>query len=271
MLVWVLGIATVAYLLMLGGLAACQRAMIFRPGDGCPSPAEAGMPDMIAVPLSTRDHLVVTGWYAPPTRPEGGTVLLLHGNSGTLADRAWKARILLNAGFGVFLVGYRGYGGNPGAPSEQGLYNDGRAALAWLKIGGVAPSRLALFGESLGTGVAVQLASEAEIGAVVLEAPFTRLPELAPALVGAALAGLLMVDHFDNLAKIGAVTAPLLLIHGERDATVPVAMGRRLLAAAAPTAEATFLPAAGHNDLWRHGAGEAALDFLGRHLGQPAD
>ena len=266
MLVWMLGFALAAYLLMLGGLAVFQRAMIFRPGECCPSPAEAGMPDMIAVPLRTHDHLLVTGWFAPPPRPECGVVLLFHGNSGTLADRAWKARILLNAGFGVFLAGYRGYGGNPGTPSEQGLYADGRAALAWLATRGVLPGRLALYGESLGTGVAVQLAGEAEIAALVLEAPFTRLPELAPPLVGATLAGLLMSDHFDNLAKIGGVAAPLLLLHGERDPTVPVAMGRRLLAAARQSAEATFLGAAGHNDLWKHGAGEAVLDFLGRQL-----
>lgn len=267
MLVWVLGVAALAYLLMIGGMVLFQRAMIFHPGGPCPEPAEAGLPEMIAVPVCTEDNLVVTGWYGPPARPDCGTVLLFHGNSGTLANRAWKARILLEAGYGVFLAGYRGYGGNPGSPSEQGLYSDGRAALAWLAAQGVAPHRLALYGESLGTGVAVNLAGEAEIGAVVLEAPFTRLPDLAPPLVGSALASLLMADHFDNLAKIGGVTAPLLIIHGEHDTTVPVTMGRRLLAASEDKGEATFLAAAGHNDLWKYGAGNAVLDFLGRHLG----
>jgi len=270
MLVWLLGTAA-CYLLLVGVLVVFQRALIYRPGGEPPPPAEVGLGEMSPVPLRTRDGLVVTGWYAPPARPGGGTVLFFHGNSGTIADRAGKARILLNAGFGLFLAEYRGYGGNRGSPTEAGLFADGRAALAWLFARGVPSNRLALYGESLGTGVAVHLAAEAEVAALVLEAPFTRLPDLAPPLVGATLASLVMADRFDNLAAIGGVQAPLLLLHGERDEVVPVALARRLLAAAPGEPDSLFPRDAGHNDLWRHGADEAVVDFLSRHFGRSAE
>ena len=268
MLAWALGIAAAIYLTMIGLMVVFQRAVVFRPGSWCPSPAEAGLPEMNPVPVRTGDGVVITGWYAPPARSNAGTVVLFQGNAGTLADRAAKARVLLDAGFGLFLVGYRGYGGNPGTPSEQGLYADGRAVLAWLSVRGVPPNRLALYGESLGSGVAVQLAGEQSgLGALILEAPFTRLAELAPPIIGSSLAGVLMSDHFDNLAKIRHIATPLLVIHGEQDDIVPAAMGRRLLAAAPAGAEGMFPPQAGHNDPWRHGADLAVLDFLTPRIG----
>lgn len=251
------------YLAVVGGLAVVQRDMIYHPGSNAGDPADAGLPEMVPVPIRTDDGWVVTGWYAPPPVAGKPTVLFLHGNGGTIANRAHKARGFLNAGMGVYLAGYRGYGGNPGRPSEQGLYHDGRAALAWLTQRGVPENRIAVYGESLGTGVAVQVVSERAVAALVLEAPFTRLPELAPPVVVPAMADMLVVDRYDNLAKIGEVTVPTLILHGEQDGTVPVAMGRRLLdASGAAEKRGLFLPKAGHNDLWDYGAGDVAAEFI---------
>ncbi len=262
-MIWMLAMAVGGYGLLLGGMAVAQRRMIYHPGPLGRSPAAAGVPEMAAVSVRTGDGLVLGGWYAAGRRP--ATIVLFHGNTGSLADRAHKARVLLDAGFGVFLAGYRGFGGNDGAPDEAGLYADARAALVWLGGQGVAPGAIAVYGESLGTGVAVQMAVEGPVGAVVLEAPYTSLPELAPTMVPLALARLLMRDHFASLAKIRRVAAPLLIVHGEQDRVVPVTMGRRLLAAA-PAGEALFPAAAGHNDVWQHGAGAAVIAFLTRSL-----
>lgn len=265
MIVETLGLFAGGYALLLGGMAVFQRDMIYHPDSTMPEPHEVGVSEMVPVPVRTSDGMVVSGWYAPPRRAGRATVVYCHGNARTLAHRAHKARRLLDAGYGVFLVGYRGYGGNPGRPSENGLYADARAVVGWLLGRGTSPGRLVLYGESLGTGIATQLATEIEdLRGVVLEAPFTRLPDLAPAYLPPGFAPALMVDHYDSLSKIAAVTAPLLIVHGEDDGVVPVDMGRRLLQTAHADAEGVFIPAAGHNNIWDRGGSDAVLRFLAR-------
>lgn len=260
-----LGVFAGGYALLVGGLALFQRDMIYHPDSSLPPPDQVGVPEMVPVPVRTSDGVVVTGWYAPAADATRPTIVFCHGNARTLAHRAHKARWLLDAGFGVFLVGYRGYGGNPGRPSEQGLYADARAVVGWLTGRDILPERLVLYGESLGTGVVTQLATEMNnLAAMILEAPFTRLPDLAPPYLLPGFAPALMLDHYDSLSKITEVRAPLLVLHGEHDGIVPVAMGRRLLGAAGGNAEGVFLAEAGHNNIWEHGGAEALLAFLER-------
>lgn len=253
-----------AYLLLVGVVALTQRGMIYHPGTARVRPDEAGVPEMIPVPVRAADGWIATGWYAPAPAPDRPVVLLFHGNSGTLADRAHKARGFMDAGFGVFLAGYRGYGGNAGSPSEAGLYADAEAALGWLAGQGVSPRRLALYGESLGSGVAMEMALRHPVGAVVLECPFTALADLAPPYILPPLAQLLTRDRFDNLVKAPSLRAPLMVLHGGRDTLVPVAMGHAVLNAADVPKEGVFVPEAGHNDLWDHGVGRRAVDFISR-------
>lgn len=260
MLIEAFGVAATAYALTVGGMAMTQRAMIYHPGGLNLPPAAAGVPEMREVALATADGLELTAWHAPARSYGAATVVFLHGNAGGLDKRAFKARVFLDAGFGVLMVEYRGYGGNPGRPSEAGCIADALAGLDWLAAAGIV--NVALYGESLGSGVAVQVAAERPLAAVILEAPFTSLAELAPAIVPLPLARLLMVDRFDSAARIAAVAAPLLVVHGERDILVPVAMGRRLLAAHRGNARGLFLPQAGHNDTWAFGAGAEAVRFL---------
>lgn len=263
MIAELVGVVAGGYLLLVGGMVCFQRDMIYHPGRHVPDPAEVGLPEMVPVPVRAADGWVVTGWYAPPSDGRAPTIVLFHGNGGTLAARARKARAFLDAGYGVYLAEYRGYGGNAGRPTEAGLYADARAVLQWLTTRGIPESRLVLYGESLGSGVATQIAAERpDLVAVVLEAPFTRLPDLAPPYLLPGLAELLMVDKYDNAAKIAQVAAPLLIIHGDRDETVPPAMGRALLHSARTKTHGVFLPDAGHNDVWDHGGGEAVLEWL---------
>lgn len=265
MILETLGAFAGGYALMLGGLAIFQRDMIYHPGAALPAPEDCGVPEMVPVPVRTTDNLVLTGWYAPPADADAVTVVYCHGNARTLAERGHKARVLLDAGLGVLLVGYRGYGGNPGRPTEQGLYADARAALGWLLARGVPAEKVVVYGESLGTGVATQMAVETpELAALVLEAPYTRLADLAPPYLLPGLAAMLLIDQYDTLAKLPGLRLPMLILHGDHDGVVPVAMGRQLVAATDGRAQGVFLPDAGHNDLWEHGAAEAVLRFLGR-------
>jgi uncharacterized protein len=252
------------YLLLIAAVALGQRSMIYHPDPTRSDPVEAGVPEMVPVPLRADDGWPVTGWYAPPRSGAKPTVVFFHGNSGTIGSRAFKARILLDAGYGVFLVEYRGYGGNSGSPSEKGLYADGRAVIQWLISRGIPASRLVLYGESLGSGIALEMTRMIEPLAVVLECPFTALADLAPPYIIPALARAFMVDRFDNLSKIGALKAPLLVVHGELDETVPVAMGRALLTATETVTQGAFLAHGHHNDLWDNGAGAEVLEFIRR-------
>ena len=261
-----LALGVVLYLCLLGLLYVMQRSMIYYPNGVRPDPAASGVPEMTPVTLATADGLSLLAWWRPPVAPDAPVVLYLHGNAGHLGYRGPKVRPYLDRGWGVLLVAWRGYSGNPGRPSEQGLYADGRAGLAFLDAKGIATKRTVLYGESLGSGIAVQLAAERTPGALALEAPFSSLAALAAAHYPIFPVRWLIRDRYDSAAKISAVPAPVLVVHGERDTVVPIRFGRSLLAAAGNPKEGVFLPNAGHNDLYDHGAAEAVIRFVERHL-----
>ncbi len=262
LLLWPLILLLTTYLAILLGIFAWQRDLLYHPFGRSAAPAEVGVPEMKRITVRTADGLRITAWYAPPARPLAPTVALYHGNIGTLAMRAFKARRLLDAGYGVLLAGYRGFDGNPGMPREGGLYADARAALDWLAARGTPAQQIVVYGESLGSGVATQMAIERPVAGLVLEAPFTNVPDVAALRYPLIPVHWIALDWFDNLSKMADLRAPLLVVHGEQDTVVPPGMGRRLLQAAHVPKQAAFLPGAGHIDLYRHGAGEAILKFL---------
>ncbi len=253
----------VGYAIAVGAVFFLQRKLMYFPGGDLPTPAAAGVPEMEVVRLDTADGLTLTSWYGRATSGMP-TVVFFHGNRGRISSRAFKAHLLMTAGYGVMLVEYRGYGGNPGRADEDGLYADGRAALDYLASQGVAAERLVLFGESLGTGVAVQLASERPSAGLILEAPFTSATDIAAGVYWFLPVRLLMLDRFESLDKIKNVDAPVLVFQGERDRVIPVEHGKRLFAAANEPKHAVIFPRSGHNDLYDHGAGTAVLEFLAR-------
>lgn len=252
----------VVYVGLVGGLYLVQRHLMYFPAGSTPKPAEAGVPEMSEVTVTTEDGLGLIAWYRPPQTPDGPVIVFFHGNAGHIGYRGGKIRPYIDAGFGVLLMSYRGYGGNPGKPTEAGLNRDGRAALEFLSNHGVPSQRAVLYGESLGSGVAVQMATERPVGGVVLEAPFTSVADVAAASFFFVPARYLVRDRFDSLGKIDAIRAPLLILHGERDSTVPVRFGRRLFAAARQPKTSHFYPRGGHNDLYDLGAGAEVVAFV---------
>ena len=145
------------------------------------------------------------------------TILYFHGNAGEIGDRPLRFNYYHSRGFGVAYLSYRGYGGSSGSPSEAGLITDATAAYDWLIAKGVEPSRIAVLGESLGSGVAVQLAAKREVGAVALEAPYTSTVDVAANIYWWLPVHALMKDQFKSMDFISAVVAPLLIIHGDQD------------------------------------------------------
>ena len=260
------GVLLLCYALLVGGCAVFQRSLLYHPGGALPDPAEAGATGMQVVKLTTADGLALAAWYAA-ARPGQGTIVYFHGNAGSIVGRLDKTRAFVEAGYGLLLVEYRGYGGNPGNPTEDGLYADARAAYGFL-IGteGIDPRRIAVLGESLGSGVAVWLAHGQPVGAVILEAPYTSIADVAKRTYFFLPVDLLLRDRFDTIARIAAIDAPLLLVHGERDRVIPADLGREVFAVAREPKEGHFLPGAAHNDMPRFGLIELELDFLARHL-----
>ena len=261
-----LTLGLLGYGLLLGALFLWQRQLLYLPSRETPSPAAAGVPEMQPVTLRTQDGLTLGAWFRPPAVGMP-TLVYLHGNGGHIGHRGGRVRPYLDAGFGVLLVEYRGYGGNPGTPDEAGLYEDGRAALAFLRQKRVPPRDTVLFGESLGTVVATQLAVDlAEAGtparALVLEAPPSSILDAAAYHYPYVPVRWLMKDCFETIERIGQVKTPLLIVHGERDTVVPVEQGRALFAAAAEPKRATWLADAGHEDLVEHGLPDLVIAFL---------
>ena len=263
-----LGFVTVilsVYVAVLILLFVLQRQLLFPAGVEPPSLERAGLVGLMEpVKIVTADGLTLLSWYHRPPTADAPLVVLFHGNGGTIEIRAAKAKAYIDAGFGVLLVEYRGYGGNSGSPSEAGLYADGRAALAFAAAQGVASNRWILIGESLGTGVAVQMAVEHHVSALVLEAPYTSVPDVAQSDFPWFPVWWLVRDRFDSADKIARIGVPLFVLHGERDEVIPVRFGRVLFAAATQPKQALWLPNAGHDALGLYAVDDAVLDFLRR-------
>ena len=253
-----------------GPVTAFQRSLTYFPDTTRPTPADSEVPEFAPVTLETGDGLSLLAWYAPPRATGAPSLVYFHGNAGHIGMRGFKVRAYLNAGLGVLLTTWRGYSGNPGTPTEDGLYADGRAARAFLRTRGCGDAQQILYGESLGTGVAVHLARESSPAALVLEAPYSSVVDIASGRFPLLPVGPLIADRFDSAAKIGKVTAPLLIVHGERDRTIPVRLARKLFRRAREPKEGVFIPEADHADLPDFGLPTYVLEFLARHGLAPA-
>ena len=251
--------------MVVGGLYVFQRHLLYFPDRTRPQLAGLAQLGVREVTLTTADGLSLLSWYLPPHdgRP---VIVYFHGNGGHIGYRTERLQRFARDGFGVLLVEYRGYGGNPGTPSETGLYADGRAAIDFVERERGAAGRPVLYGESLGSGVAARLAAEQVVAALILEAPPTSIAEVAQYHYPFVPAARLVRDRFDSLSIIAKVKAPILVLHGDRDRVVPPRFGHALFDAAPEPKEGWFPAEAGHEDLARFGALDAVVAFLKRRL-----
>ena len=239
------------------GVRALSRTVLFPIKELA---SAAPPPDFVAHRLVARDGVAVYAIELPG--PAGArTVVHFHNNRETVESVADFARAIRARGLGVLLVEYRGYGASRGGePSEEGLYLDAEAALEMLSVRGLGPDRVVLSGNSLGTGVASEMARRGRGSRLVLVAPYTSIPDLVTERVPWVPARFLLADGFDTLAKAPDIHVPTLVIHGDEDEVVPFAMGRRL---ARSIAGARFIPVAGgrHGDLFARD-GRRLLDAI---------
>jgi fermentation-respiration switch protein FrsA (DUF1100 family) len=257
-------IAVGFYLAFVALLYVMQRRLIYAPDATKPDPDRTGIAGIEVQHLQSGDGTPIIAWYLPPAPSSDFVVLYLHGNGGHIGYRGERLRSFHAAGWGALLAGYRGYGGNPGAPTEAGLLLDAEAALAALHRMGVPPERTVLWGESLGSNLAVRLAAGAAFAAVILESPFTSVAALAKKFYPFVPVDLLLKDRFDTASRLAAVRSPVLVLQGSRDRLVPPAMSRAVFDALTAPKELWTAEEADHNDLGMFGAVEAAVAFVER-------
>jgi uncharacterized protein len=228
---------------------AFQRRLIYLPSTGAVPPAASMLAGARDVQIMTSDGLQLGAWYIPAHRPaDAFTVLVANGNAGDRSVRAPLARELANQGFAVLLFDYRGYGGNPGSPSEEGLARDVRAARQLLIDEGVPGNRLLYYGESLGAAVVAELATEHPPAGLVLRSPFTDLASVGQIHYPFVPVRALLKDRFPVAEYAARVTVPITVVYGTEDSIVPPVESRRSVAAARGPTRLVAVEGADHND-----------------------
>lgn len=253
------------YVVLLSGMYVLQRDLQYFPTRRDPAPEAVGLTGVNRITLATPDGESLILWQSPAQegRP---TILYLHGNGGEVADRADRFAVYQARGYGVAFLSWRGYGGSTGSPSEEGLLTDAKAAYDHLRGQGIPAERIAVVGESLGTGPAVQLAAANPVGALVLEASYSAAVDIARAAYPWLPVGLLMKDQFRSRDHIAAVRAPILILHGETDRVIAPGFGRRLFEAAQDPKTFLSLGPVGHEALFDPATWAAGADFIDRTI-----
>lgn len=257
--------AVAIYILLIAYMYVSQRQMLYFPDKNLLSPSEYGLSGFEEIRVTSTDGTRVQLWYRPAQ--EGfPTVVYYHGNASHLGNRAGILDALADQGFGVLGLSYRGYGQSEGSPTEQGIYHDARAAINYLiESHNIQPGRIFLYGESLGTGVAVQMATEYQVAGIILQAAYTSVAARAAEIYFYIPVQMLIKDRFDSIHKIARVQAPLLLFHGELDNVIPIKQGRSLFDAAISTKKSFYLPGISHNDFDSGMISAHVLEFAKEH------
>jgi fermentation-respiration switch protein FrsA (DUF1100 family) len=259
LLKWLL-VVVVGYGALLALMTVFQRKLMYFPDAARHPPAEVGLPEAEEIKLVSSDGEKLIAWHVPP-RAGKPVMLYFQGNAGALDLRVDRFRWIIADGTGLLALCYRGYGGSSGSPSEQGLIRDAAAAYEFAAAR-YEPARFVLWGESLGTAVAIALAANRKVGGLILDAPFTSAADVGAATYPYVPVRWLIRDAFRSDLRIKRVTAPILVLHGERDRVVPIRFGERLFALANEPKRMVRFPAGNHVDLDDYGAVEVVREFL---------
>ena len=255
------------YVMAVGYMYFFQRDFVFRPHGTLTPPQDLGLDGITAAQVRMRDGTAITVWHRPPDDPQKPTVVYFHGNGGNLSGRAARHQQIIDSGFGLYAPTYRGYPGAGGDPSEAALVAD---ALEHFDRVAASTDSVVLHGESLGTGVAVAVASERDASALVLEAPYTGAADIAASTYPWLPVHWLMKDPFLSRDRIGDVQEPLLVVHGTQDRIIPFAQGQALFGMANEPKQMLVVDGASHSDLWAKGLWPTAIEFLARNTASGA-
>jgi fermentation-respiration switch protein FrsA (DUF1100 family) len=221
----------IIYLVILGYIYIFQRNLLYHPSvNGYMDDAIQFKYSEIKIP--TQDGIEIKGWLHEKDLVNKKTILFFHGNAGELSNRNYKLNEFSKMDINFLIIAWRGFSGNEGKPTEKGLYQDASSAIDWLKSKGVREEKLILYGESLGTGIATEVAQNKKLAGVILESPYTSMTELAGRYYPLLPVRLLLKDRYESIKKIKNIHSPILIMHGGLDLIVPFQMGAKLYEAA---------------------------------------
>ena len=217
----------VIYLSILILLFIFQRNLMYHPNENNYFGDKLEV-DVDKVKIRTTDNISLLGWFHKKNLKNFKTILYFHGNAGNLENRIYKLNHFKDLDVNFLIIAWRGFSGNDGKPSENNLYIDGKSAMEWLKKNGVDENNIIIYGESLGTGVATEIAQNGNFAGLILETPFTSMVEAAKNFYPYIPVGLLLKDKYENQKKIKNINIPILVMHGEADKIVPFWMGKKI-------------------------------------------
>jgi len=238
-----------------------QRKIIFNISGKPQKPIYYGLSNIKEIQISTKDGINLLAWYSKP-KNNNPTLLYFHGNSFDIGERSYRIERYIKQGWGVILPAWRGYSGNKGKPTESNLYMDAESTFKWIKNNtSTKKNDIIVYGESLGTGVALEMATRYSFKSVVLEAPFTSITNIAQKKYKIYPAKLLVLDKFDNISKINKISSPLLIISGIKDEIVPHSHSVQLFLKANFPKKSVFIDEAMHNNLYDFNIEKNVIDF----------
>ena len=215
------------YLSVLVYLFFFQRNLLYLPNENNYSGDKLKV-DIDEVQIKTSDNINLLGWFHKKDLNKFKTIVYFHGNAGKLENRIHKLNHFKDMNINFLIISWRGFSGNSGKPTEQGFYKDGKSAIDWLKNMGLDDKDIILYGESLGTGIAIEIAQNKKFAGLILETPFTSMIDAAKNVYPYIPIGFLLKDRYENDKKIKNINIPLLVMHGEKDQIIPFEMGKKI-------------------------------------------
>ncbi len=215
------------YLLLLIFLYFYQGKLLYHPNVNSYTEVNDLIPKIEKVTIATSDNHHLLGWFHKKDFSKK-TILFLHGNAGSLGNRIYKLNHFENFDLNFLILAWRGFSGNSGKPNEKGLYDDAKSAVNWLKSNGINEEKIILYGESLGTAVAIEIAQNKKFAGIVLESPFTSMLEMGKKYYSFFPVSLLLKDRYESINKIKNINIPILVMHGKKDRIVPFEMGNKI-------------------------------------------
>lgn len=267
MLINLAGMSVALYLIVVAAAWLGQRHLMYVPDRTRIAPEAAGLQSVREQVLETSDDARIVTWQAEG-KPGWPTILYLHGNAGNLASRADRFQRYQSKGFALMMMSWRGYSGSTGSPTESNNVADARLAYDTLRAQGVRPEDIVVYGESLGSGVAIQLAAERPVAALVLDAPYTSIVDVALLTYPYLPVRPLLLDRYESDQHIKRVKAPVLVLHGERDAVIPLRMGQAIHQMSPEPKRLALFPDGGHVDLDDYGAVDVVTNWIEETLGR---
>ena len=257
--------ALIIYLFIGFALYFNQRRLTFKRSKKPLNPEYYNLKDVSEVFIDISDEMRLLNWLSKPEKNKP-TIIFFHGNSFDIGERAYKIKFYIEEGYGLLLHAYRGFSGNKGNPTEKSIYSDAKFVVDWVKKNiQINENNIILYGESLGTAVAIELGQCKKFKAIILEAPFTSISKLAQKMYPIYPVKYLIWDKFDNISKINNLISPLLVLHGKNDEIVPFSMGKKIYEEYKNKKDYVFIDEATHNNLYDYGIANKVIEFINKH------